>query len=69
MTRTDGERVAALEVEVSALKGEIQEISVKMDSLLELKNKGMGAFWFASAIIGSGIGGFILTLTGWLHGR
>lgn len=52
MARSEPERITALEVQVSDLRETVQSLEGKIDSLLELKYKGMGAFWLASAIIG-----------------
>ena len=57
-----GERVAALEVEIKELKLDMSEykhqtpetlkdISHKLDTLLALRNKGAGVFWFLSGIM------------------
>lgn len=59
------ERVASLEVELRVIKDEnhahnlrfdsyaskLDETNKKLDELLELKNKGMGAVWLASILI------------------
>jgi len=71
------QRLTVLEVEVSALKSmtkehidqtrsENQSLGVKLDSLLEIKNKGVGAFWLASALMGSGIIGMIVAVVQWV---
>ena len=63
---TQLERIAALEVQVSVLQAAIQEsmketaqrhknMEDKLDELLYLKHKGMGAFWLASSLVGTGI--------------
>lgn len=55
--RTQGEKITALEVELSEFRKqtseEIADIGAKLDSLLELKNKGMGAFWLISILMGA----------------
>lgn len=73
--RTNPERITALEVEVFHLRNTVTDLleetkaqNEKLDSLLELKQKGMGAIWFASAILGSGLMGAIYFLTSWLRG-
>jgi hypothetical protein len=40
----------------------------KLDDLLALKNKGAGAFWLASALMGTGIVSFVLTLFNYFNG-
>jgi len=41
------------------LKVSISETNTKLDDLLKLKAQGMGAIWFASLILGSGLLGVI----------
>jgi hypothetical protein len=73
------ERIASLETKVELhkksidedyhnLKRSIEEANVKLDSLLELKHKGAGAFWLASAIFGTGIVSLFYTLLSWVKG-
>jgi hypothetical protein len=50
-----GERIAKLEERVDELSTRMARVEDKLDQLLELKNKGAGAFWLVSLIIGSGI--------------
>lgn len=59
MNIKDNERIAALETEVSSLKVVTTSMDSKLDELLALKHKGMGAVWFASLILGSGLMTFI----------
>lgn len=56
---TQAERISALEVRVSDIQKQQQEINNKLDELLGLRNKGVGAFWLASALLGTGIVGFL----------
>lgn len=56
---TQAERIAALEVRVSDIQTQQEEINNKLDKLLCLRNKGAGAFWLASALLGTGIIGFL----------
>lgn len=56
---TQAERIAALEVRVSEIQKQQQEINNKLDELLCLRNKGVGAFWLTSALLGTGIIGFL----------
>jgi hypothetical protein len=56
---TQAERIAQLEVRVSEMQKQQQEINNKLDDLLAMRNKGVGAFWLASALLGTGIVGFL----------
>lgn len=56
------ERVAVLETELGTVKGDLKEIKDKLDDLLTLKARGMGALSLVSLIIGSGVIGLILTI-------
>lgn len=62
---TQAERITALEVRVSDLLKCQQEINDKLDKLLALRNKGIGAFWLASTLLGTGIVGFIVKFIDW----
>lgn len=53
-------RMVLLEKTVEAQSRELHEINKKLDSLLALKNKGMGAFWLMTVLVG---GGFAIVLT------
>lgn len=66
MTVKDGERIAVVEHKVEKLREEVQNMDAKLDQLLELKAKGMGAFWFASLIVGTGVAGLFTTFVAWL---
>lgn len=56
---TQAERISALEVRVSEIQKQQQEINNKLDELLGLRNKGVGAFWLASALLGTVIVSFL----------
>lgn len=57
-----------LKAEHFKLQATIEAQNKKLDSLLELKAKGMGAIWLASAVLGSGILGMIYMITSWMRG-
>lgn len=57
-THTLHERVAVLETQMQDLK----EIREKLDQLLELKARGMGAMGLVGLVIGSGVLGLIATI-------
>lgn len=66
MAETNATRLAKLEVEMEQVIKNQQrfetictDINTKLDSLVALKYKGAGAFWLASALIGTGIVGFL----------
>jgi len=42
-----------------------QETNDKLDNLLAIRNKGIGAFWLASTLLGTGIVGLIVQLFSW----
>lgn len=66
---TQLERLTALEVRVEELRDESKEIGKKLDDLLAMRNKGIGAFWLASSLIGTGMLGVFLQMIGWFkHG-
>lgn len=62
------ERIAVLELKVENLEKLNQSISDKLDDLLALKTKGMGAFWLASILFTSGVLGLSTTFLHWLKG-
>ncbi len=69
MAETNVERLARLEVEMKQVmesqdKFEIicKDISSKLDSLLTLRDEGVGAFWLASLLMGTGIVSFFYVL-------
>lgn len=74
---TQVERLTRVEVEVTALKDSLEEhkretdirfkeVNGKLDQLLALRYKGLGAFWLASSLIGTGIVGFFWS---WFGGK
>lgn len=62
------ERLAVLETQVLQLTKLVNEMDAKLDQLVELRARGVGAFWVASAIIGTGIVGSALSLWHWIRG-
>lgn len=54
-----GERVAVLETKVVEFQKDLTEIKDKLDDLLTLKAKGMGAIGLVSLVVGSGLLGII----------
>ena len=48
------ERLAIVEHRLSAVEKNYQGIDQKLDQLISLRDKGVGAFWVASALAGVG---------------
>lgn len=79
MQRSEAERITALEVQLANLQATMtlymadtekrqENMDGKLDDLLGLRNKGVGAFWLASALAGTGIIGAILSFFDWWKG-
>lgn len=66
MTKNDGERIAVLEVRMAKVEDQQQQILNKLDELLLFRAKGVGAFWLASALLGTGIVGTVVTIIEWI---
>lgn len=73
---TNAERIAQLETLVEvlrdeqrahilAVKQESEKTNRKLDDLLMLRAKGVGAFWLASTLLGTGIVGMIVSIVEW----
>lgn len=61
-------RIALLEAGLGRLITEMEARDKKIDELLTLKNKGMGALWFVSLIIGSSVLSAVALLVDWIRG-
>ena len=75
MAATELERLARLEVLVEGLTRDQEqaardrhETNKKLDELLALRHKGVGAFWLASSLVGTSIVGTVIMLIDWLRG-
>jgi len=73
---TVAERLTRLETEMAQLlsnqkerKQETRDINDKLDSLLALRHKGLGAFWLATSLAGVGGVSLLFQLLGWLGWR
>jgi hypothetical protein len=58
MTEAEIENIkatAVLQAEMNTLKADVAEIKAAVKELTELRTKGMGAFWLASALFGVGV--------------
>lgn len=62
------ERLATLEAQHKTINERQQEVLDKLDELLGLRNKGIGAFWVVSAITGTGMIGILFSVVEWLKG-
>ena len=58
------ERVIVLETEWTQAKEDLKKINLKLDELLILKSKGLGALWLIGLLIGSGLTSFVVHLFG-----
>lgn len=56
------ERVSIVETKIERLP----QIEHKLDELIQLRSKGLGAFWLASSLVGTGIVGAFLAVLDWL---
>jgi hypothetical protein len=65
---TQAERITALEVQMSQVLDTQREMNTKLDELLGLRNKGIGAFWLVSGLTGTGMIGLFFTIGEWLKG-
>jgi hypothetical protein len=54
-----GERIAILETKWENLNATLTSVEEKLDQLLELKSKGIGAFWLVGLLLSSGILGVL----------
>lgn len=62
-TNSEAERVKAVEVKQDDMAVTMASMDAKLDELLTLKNKGLGAFWLASILIGAAFTGMIAFVT------
>ena len=65
---TDKERIAILETKQASTEQLLIEMNDKLDSLLQLKDKGMGAIGLVGLIVGSGFIGMVIMLTNYFKG-
>ena len=71
-----GERLARVEEQVKSLATKVEghdkrfdEISDKLDELLALRNKGVGAFWLMTTLVGTGIVSGAAAFFKWILGN
>ncbi len=59
-------RLAVLEHRVNNIDMKLSAIDNKLESLLQLKSKGMGAFWLASLIFGTSVVSLVAVMVSWI---
>lgn len=62
------QRISVLETKMEALAETSERVEEKLNELLQLRSKGVGAFWVASTLLGSGIMGSLLVFIDWFKG-
>jgi len=66
--KTIEERLMLLEYKDYLRDKTLDDINQKLSQLVQLRDKGWGAFWLVSALLGSSILGGIITIISWLKG-
>lgn len=61
------ERLAILETKFDQISSDNAIIKEKLEELLQLKHKGMGAVWLVSLIIGTGLLGLLSSVVGFIN--
>lgn len=56
------ERISILETQFDQYKIDTKEIKDKLDELIQLKAKGVGALWLVSLIVGTGLFGLFSSM-------
>jgi len=62
------ERILLLEYKDKLREEKLERIDRKLDDLLALRQKGIGAFWVASSLLGTGIVGALSLVIDWFKG-
>lgn len=62
------ERLVVLETKFETMENSLKKIEVQLEDLLTLREKGMGAFWVASSLLGTGIVGVVIMFINWVRG-
>lgn len=68
-TPQEAERVRTIEVKQDETNSTVSSMDAKLDELLALKNKGMGAFWVVSIIMGAAFTTVVSIITDLFSGR
>ncbi len=66
MTRTETERLAVVETELAGMKAMLTEVRDSQRDMVALRNKGIGAFWVASTLLGTSIVGTLTFAWEWI---
>lgn len=66
--QSEQERLAILEYKDKLREAKLDEIDKKLDDLLALRNRGVGAFWLASILFGTTLLGIINFIIDWIRG-
>lgn len=61
-------RLAVIEVQIKSLIEEMEKRDKKIDELLALKNRGLGAIWLVTLIFGSSLIAGLATVISWFKG-
>lgn len=61
-------RLALVEARLERLIEDLENRDKKLDELLELKHKGLGALWLATLILGTSIVAGVTTVVSWIKG-
>lgn len=61
-------RLALVENKMEKLSKDLESIEKKIDALLELKNKGLGAVWLVTLIFGSSLVAGMASVMNWMRG-
>lgn len=68
MRETHEGRISVAEEKLRQLEKKLESIDTKLDDILALRQKGVGAFWLASSLLGTGFVGVFVSLIHWFRG-
>lgn len=63
------ERVSILETKATQAQEDLSYIREKLDELLDLKSRGLGAVWLIGLLIGSGLVGLLTNIGNFLTAK
>lgn len=64
-TKTQAERIAALETQVALMLHQQEAMAGDIKELLALRYKGAGAFWLATSLFGISLAGLVTMVLQW----